>query len=177
MKKIANLLFEVNHLKKIHRSGYGFLGIGKESVAEHSFITTFVAYIMGAIEKRIDISRLITMCLVHDLPESRIGDINYVQKQYVTADESSVIEDLGRDTGLGQIISSLIYEFNQGETLEAQLARDADQIAFIIELKTLSDIGFNPPQKWLPYVLDRLLRIPGSSSPKTLFRPTGMNGG
>jgi putative hydrolase of HD superfamily len=161
MKDIANLLFEANHLKKIQRSGYSFLGSGRESVAEHTFMTTFVAYIMCAIEKEVDVLRLISMCLVHDLPESRIGDINYVQKKYVTPDESSAIEDLGAATGLGGNLATLISEFNQGETLEAQLARDADQIAFIIELKALSDIGFDPPQKWLPYVIDRLLTDTG----------------
>ena len=47
MKKIANLLFEAKILKEIPRSGYHFLGAGKESVAEHSFSTTFIAYVMS----------------------------------------------------------------------------------------------------------------------------------
>jgi len=47
-------------------------------------------------------------------------------------------------------------EFNEGLSLEAKLARDADQLAFILELKTLADIGYNPPNKWLPFALKRL---------------------
>ncbi|MCP4694311.1 MAG: HD domain-containing protein, partial [Desulfobacterales bacterium] len=41
MKQIAKLLYEARMLKEIPRSGYGFLGAGKESVAEHTFITSF----------------------------------------------------------------------------------------------------------------------------------------
>ncbi len=34
MKNIANLLFEAKMLKEIPRSGFHFLGSGKESIAE-----------------------------------------------------------------------------------------------------------------------------------------------
>ena len=84
MKNIAALLFEANILKNIPRAGFHFLGAGKESVAEHSFCITFIAYVMAHLEAEINSLRLITMCLVHDLPESRTGDHNYVQKiQYL----------------------------------------------------------------------------------------------
>ena len=43
MENIARLLFEAKMLKDIPRSGYHFLGVGKESGAEHSFMTTIVA--------------------------------------------------------------------------------------------------------------------------------------
>jgi putative hydrolase of HD superfamily len=36
MKNIANLLFEAKMLKEIPRSGFHFLGSGKESIAEHT---------------------------------------------------------------------------------------------------------------------------------------------
>lgn len=156
MKKIADLLFEANHLKNIPRSGFAFLGAGKESVAEHSFSTTFIAYLLSEIEPEADPLRLITMCLVHDLPESRIGDLNYVQKKYVTADEPLAIKDCCADTPFGSSITRLISEFNRGESLEAQLAGDADQLALIVQLKALLDLDVPSPQKWLPHVLDRL---------------------
>ena len=156
MKDIANLLFEAAHLKRTPRSGFNFLGAGRESVAEHTFCTLFIAWVMTKVETDVDALRLISMCLVHDLPESRIGDINYVQKQYVAADETLAMNHMGGNTSLGSDISDLVHEFNKGETLEARLAKDADQISLVIELKTLADIGFKPPHKWLPYVLKRL---------------------
>ena len=93
MKKIANLLFEAKILKEIPRSGYHFLGAGKESVAEHSFCTTFIAYVMSQLLPEVDSLKLTHMCLLHDLPEARIGDLNTVHKKYVTADENKALED------------------------------------------------------------------------------------
>ncbi|GBC61529.1 metal-dependent phosphohydrolase [Desulfonema ishimotonii] len=156
MKSIADLLFEAKMLKEIPRSGYHFLGAGRESVAEHCFMITFIAYAMSEMEPDVDASRLIRMCIVHDLPEARIGDLNYVQKNYVTPHENRAVADTIRDVPFGNAIAELLAEFNAGETREARLAKDADQIAFILDLKALSDIGHTTPHKWLPVVLNRL---------------------
>ncbi|MFO7839974.1 MAG: metal-dependent phosphohydrolase, partial [Desulfosalsimonadaceae bacterium] len=36
------------------------------------------------------------------------------------------------------------------------LAHDADQLAFILDLKAVGDIGVKTPEKWLPVVIGRL---------------------
>ena len=156
MKNIANLLFEAKMLKEIPRSGYHFLGAGKESIEEHSFMTTFIAYVLSQLEPTVDASKLTTMCLLHDLPEARIGDLNTVHKTYVTANEAKAVKDTTEDLPFGPSIVDLMKEFNEGRSPESQLAHDADQLALILELKTLSDIGYAPPDKWLPPVLNRL---------------------
>lgn len=156
MEAIANLLFEARSLRTLPRSGYQFLGTGRESVAEHSFSITFIAYVITQLVPEADGNKLLAMCLVHDLPEARIGDLNYVQKLYVEANEPAAIEDLTARLPFGDKLKSLIAEFNQGESLEAKLARDADQIAFILELKDLSDIGYVPPGTWIPSIRRRL---------------------
>ena len=53
-------------------------------------------------------------------------------------------------------LRALIDEFNQGDSLEAHLAHDADQLAFLLELKTLADVGHAPPSTWIPNVQQRL---------------------
>ena len=156
MRNIVNLLFQANILKAIPRSGYHFLGVGEESVAEHSYGTAFIAYVMSQIEPDVDALKLISMCLVHDLPETKTGDLNYVQKKYVTADEDKAVADTTRNLPFGSSLAGLIREFNQGRSLEAKLARDADQIALILELKILADIGYETPNKWLSFALKRL---------------------
>lgn len=156
MRSIANLLFEAKMLKDIPRSGYSFLGAGKESVAEHSFLISFIAFALAEMDPEVDALKLIRMCLVHDLAEARTGDLNYVQKKYVTSHETRALNDAGRELPFGGAISELVAEFNAAETREALLARDADQLSFIIDLKALSDIGYAPPRKWLPTVLGRL---------------------
>ncbi len=169
---IADLLFEANILKKIPRSGFHFLGAGKESVAEHVFITTFIAYVMSKIMPDIDALRLITMCLVHDLTEARTGDLNYVQKKYVRAEENKALKDATRDILFGDSLADLIHEFNEGKSAEAELARDADQLSLVLELKSLIDIGYKPPEKWLPFVLDRLKTKTGKKLSKSILKTT-----
>lgn len=85
MKGLTELLFQARMLKDIPRSGYSFLGVGNETVAEHSYITSFIAFVMTALVPEVDARRLITMCLIHDLWEARTGDLNYLQKKYITA--------------------------------------------------------------------------------------------
>ena len=112
MKNIANLLFEAKMLKEIPRSGFHFLGAGKESIAEHSFMTTFIAYVMSQLQPTVDAIKLTTMCLVHDLPEARIGDLNTVHKTYVTADEAKAVKDMTAGLHFGEAIADLIDEYN-----------------------------------------------------------------
>jgi len=156
MKNIANLLFEAKILKEIPRSGYHFLGVGKESVAEHCFSTTFIAYVMSRMETEIDALKLICMCLIHDLPETRIGDLNTVHKKYVKADETKAFKDTIEGLAFGQNLTDLFDEFNAGRSIEAKLAHDADQLALILELKDLMDRGYKSPETWIQNVIGRL---------------------
>ena len=156
MKNIANLLFEAKILKEIPRSGYHFLGVGRESVAEHCFSTSFIAYVMSLMEPDIDALKLIGMCLIHDLPEARIGDLNTVHKKYVKVDEAKALKDATNGLDFGKNLTDLFNEYTEGSSMEARLAHDADQLALILELKDLSDIGYKPPETWIQNVLNRL---------------------
>lgn len=158
---IADLLYEAKMLKEIPRSGYQFLGVGRESVAEHTFMATFIANLMAAMQPDANALKLLRMCLLHDLPEARTGDLNAVQKQYVTADEPRAVADLIRCVPFGNEISELLAEFRSGQTLEAQLAHDADQLSLLIDLKSLQDIGYAPPVKWIRHVRKRLITETG----------------
>ncbi|MDJ0914909.1 MAG: HD domain-containing protein [Desulfobacterales bacterium] len=156
MNHIADLLFQAKILKEIPRSGYHFLGSGQESIAEHTFMISIIAFVMAKLNPGINALKLISMCLVHDLPESRTGDLNTVQKQYVKANESQAVADTIKNLPFGGDIADLIDEFNAGQTEEAKLAKDADQLAFIVDLKALADVGYAPPNKWLDFVVKRL---------------------
>ena len=163
MKAIANLLFEARILKDIPRSGFHFLGAGSESIADHSFMTTFIGYVLSKMAPEADALKLLQICLVHDLIEARTGDLNYVQKKYVSAQESQAIADLTRDLPFGKAVADLIQEFGSGETLEARLAHDADQLALVLELKALQDAGSPAPKAWLPHVVGRVRTSVGQS--------------
>jgi putative hydrolase of HD superfamily len=156
MHAIADLLFESRALKSTPRSGFPFLGVGSESVAEHVYHTAFIAFVMSKLEPAADGLKLLSLCLVHDLPEARTGDLNTVNKKYVNVDEQRALTDALAGIPFGGDVSELLEEFNQAQTLEARLARDADQVALVVELKDRLDAGFPSPKDWLPNVLDRL---------------------
>jgi putative hydrolase of HD superfamily len=156
MKNIANFLFEAGMLKRTPRSGFQFLGTGAESVAEHIFRTTYIGYALGKLAKGVNVDRMIKMCLFHDLPEARTGDLNYVNKKYVDANEKKAIDDLAQTLPFGSEIRELIQEFNEGKTEEACLARDADQLEMILALKEYKDVGNKYADEWLAFSLKRL---------------------
>jgi putative hydrolase of HD superfamily len=156
MQNIANFLFEAGMLKRTPRSGFQFLGSGSESVGEHVFRTTYIGYALGALVTGINVDRLIKMCLFHDLPEARTGDLNYVNKKYVVANEKKAAADLTQTLPFGQEIQGLILEFIEGKTEEARLAHDADQLEMILALKEYKDLGNTYAEEWLGFSLKRL---------------------
>jgi len=135
MESIADFLFEVGMLCKTPRSGYQFLGSGRESVAEHILRTVFVGYALCKVDAALDELRVLKMCVLHDLPEARTGDMNYVNKKYVDVDEAKAVRELTDSLFFGEDIRRAIEEFNAKESKESLIARDADQIALILQLK------------------------------------------
>jgi putative hydrolase of HD superfamily len=143
-------------LKKTPRSGFQFLGSGKESVAEHLFRVAAIGYTLARLDSETDVFRVVQMCLFHDLAESRTGDLNYVNKQYVRADERQALVDLLQPLPFGPELREVVVEFEHGESREAQLARDADQLDLILELKEHLDLGNRYADKWLYFARQRL---------------------
>lgn len=156
MRDIANLLFEAGMLKRTPRTGLQFLGSGKESVAEHAFRVTFIGYVLARLETDVNEAALIKMCLLHDLHEARTGDLNYMNKKYVTADEEKAVADLADSLPFGEDIKHAISEFNANESKEARLANDADQLDLILMLKEYKDLGNKYADEWISFALKRL---------------------
>lgn len=156
MKEIANFLFEVGMLQKTPRTGFRFLGSGNESVAEHILRTIFIVYTLCKLESDVDESKVIKICLFHDLPEARTGDMNYVNKKYVDVDEEKAVKELTETLFFGEEIESAISEFNEKKTRESLMAHDADQLSLILQLKEYGDLGNKYSKKWIEFAVKRL---------------------
>lgn len=157
MKRTVEFLFEMGMLKKTPRTGYQFLGSGGESVADHSFRTAVIGYTLASYEPDVDRNKVVSMCLFHDFAEARTGDHNYVNKKYVKVDEERAVRDQVRDLIFGEDIVALTREFNSGDTLEARLSRDADQLDLILELKEQLDLCNPNAKDWLSFAVKRLV--------------------
>ncbi len=156
MKDIVNFLFEVGMLKKTPRTGFQFLGSGEESVAEHILKTIFIGYALCKLESDVDELKVLKMCLIHDLPEARTGDMNYVNKKYVMVDEEKAVRELTETLFFGDDIKSVIDEFNEKKSKEALIAQDADQLSLIFQLKECGDQGNKYSKEWINFAVRRL---------------------
>ena len=170
MKEIANFLFEVGMLNKTPRTGFQFLGSGKESVAEHILRTLFVGYSLCKLDPSVDELKVLRMCLVHDLPEARTGDMNYMYKKYVTVDEEKAVRDLTENLPFGGEIKAVLGEFNEKKTRESLLAHDADQLGLILLLKEYGDLGNKYSREWLDYAVRRLCTDEGRKLADAILR-------
>ncbi|MCE2982478.1 MAG: HD domain-containing protein [Parachlamydia sp.] len=149
MREIVNLLNEVGMLAHVQRSGLSFLGSGKQSVAEHSYRVALIAYALARLSKEtIDLNKLTMICLFHDLPEARIGDLNYVQKKYVEPKLTEALHDLACGSSLGPEIVSWIEEYEKESSFEAILAHDADQLELLLLLKREEELGNVKAAAW-----------------------------
>jgi len=157
MRDIVNFLFEVGMLKKTPRTGFQFLGSGCESVAEHVLRTMFIGYTLCKLRGDVDELKVLRMCLVHDLPEARTGDMNYVYKKYVTVDENKAVRELTEELLFGDEIKAFIDEFNEKKTEESLIAHDADQLSLIFQLKECEDLGNKYSREWIAFAVKRLL--------------------
>ncbi len=169
MKRLANFLFEVGMLKRTPRTGFQFLGSGTESVAEHSFRTAIIGYTLAKLDGQADPARVMQLCLFHDLPEARTGDLNYVNKKYVKADEARAVADLAATLPFGEEYQETLREFGAGVSHEAHLAHDADQLEMILALKEYKDLGNRNADEWYPYSLKRLRTETARSLAETIW--------
>lgn len=133
---VASFLFEIGHLKRVPRAGWLLLGVPQpETIAEHSFRVGMVGMALAAIEGA-DVGHTAAMCLLHDAHETRIGDVPSVGRAYVTTAAPEAIsahQTSGMPDGVAKAFQELTAEFEAGQTIEAQVARDADKLETLLQ--------------------------------------------
>jgi len=153
---VVNFLFEIGILSKTPRSGFHFLGSGEQSVSEHTNRVVFIGFAMASIEKNVDMLKVLKMCLLHDLAEGRVSDLNYVHQKYVKRDEVKAIDDLAGSLPFGDDVKAVISEYEERISKEAILAKDADNIEWILSLKEQVDTGNARALEWIKPAIKRL---------------------
>src|SRR3989344_1287439 len=72
-KRDIDFLFEIGSLRNVPRAWQQVLTGKVQNVSEHIFRMTMVAWMIASKEGA-NTSKVVKMCLIHDLAESRIGD-------------------------------------------------------------------------------------------------------
>ncbi len=158
-KDIANFLFEVGMLARTPRSGFHFLGTGKQSVAEHINRTVFIAYTLAQLDGTVDTLKVLKMALLHDISETRISDLNHIHQKYVERKEHSAVQDISDSVPFGMDILNTLGEYEKRESKESILVKDSDILEWIISLKEEIDIGNTRAFDRIDYAIS-LLKTP-----------------
>lgn len=140
-------LYEIGTLRNIERGWRQHLGEGVATDPEHSFRVAFIAHLLAK-EEGADMQKVMLMALVHDLAETRTGDMSYMQRIYTKTDEHRAAADMLEGTSFRETVGALMEEYEKRETLEAKIVKDADNMDIDLELKELEERGSLMPKKW-----------------------------
>ncbi|WP_420408846.1 HD domain-containing protein [Hoeflea sp.] len=142
---ILTFLDETNRLKDTLRSGHTPQG-RRESTAEHTWRLCLLAVLLGNEFERIDLLRLVKICIVHDLGEAISGDVPATEQR--TGDDRAARERADLITlcthlpqDLKAEVIGLWDEYAEAKTPEAVIAKGLDKIETMLTHTT----GDNPP--------------------------------
>ena len=147
--KLINFLFEVGQLKRVKRSGWWTINIkDPETVAEHCQRCAALGYFLAKLEK-VDSSKVVLMCLFNDLHETRINDLHKVGHKYIDFREAEDQVQKDQLEELDPELLGILTEFQERETKEAIVARDADLLENALQAKEYLKIGYKDAQIWI----------------------------
>ncbi len=158
-EKTFSLLFESLSLKKLPRMGWLIEKAPHESLADHSFGAAIIALALARMEGlgEAEEAALVRRALLHDLHESRIGDLSRLQRLYVKADYEKAEKELLEGTHLSPEIALL-----KGEKL-AILTKDADKLDMLFQAIDNQNAGNKNMQRFIDAAL---LQIKSKSGKK-----------
>jgi len=152
-KKIKNLVsffYEIGTLRRVLRAHQQTLLFHDptDNISTHSFRTAFIGYFLAKGLKA-DTDKVVKMCLLHDVEESRAGDQNWVHKSYVKVFEDEIREEQLKNLPSFEELLKLSKEYKERKTLEAKIAKDADLLDEIFLLRECELQGNKEAIDWL----------------------------
>jgi putative hydrolases of HD superfamily len=127
-------LYEIGSIRFIDRTWKQILP-HVQNLAEHHFRVAWIALVLAKMEGKGDTATILKMALVHDIAESRTGDVNYLQRQYVIRNEEQGITDMLAESVLQEEFLTLWKAYEKRESIEAQIVKDADNLDVDFEIR------------------------------------------
>lgn len=158
LKNITNLVYEAAVVKRLQRTGWQILGDNEESIGEHTFMTSVIAYLLAK-QLKANMEKVLAMSIFHDFHEARTGDMDKIATFYMKRDQGKANQDI-----FGSVDDELLItlaEYEEKKSLEARIVYEANIIALLVELKLLLEKGNAHAQEWIDGNIKRL-RIPGA---------------
>jgi putative hydrolase of HD superfamily len=150
---VLDLLFRANQLKRVPRAGWVMRGlVDAESVSDHAFGTAFAALVLAHLmDQAIDVAKLLTIALLHDLPEAVLGDIPSPASAYFPSNakrtaEAEVLTALLKELPHFERWERWWDEYEERSSVEGRLVRDADRLDMLIQAYVYEQTSGN---RWL----------------------------
>lgn len=118
-----------------------------ESVAEHSWMMTLIAFFLKEEFSEADMDKVIKMCIIHDLGEAFTGDIPTFEKTQEHEQTEEGLLEAWVNTLPETIraeMAALYEEMAKRETLEAKIYKAIDSLEALIQ-HNISDLS-----TWIP---------------------------
>jgi 5'-deoxynucleotidase YfbR-like HD superfamily hydrolase len=151
-KGSVGYLMEMGALKRGKRTGWWIAGVkDPETIAEHSFRTAVVGSVLAMMEGA-DPARVALLCTFHDTQETRVGDIPWVGRRYITASKNEdVTADQVADAhpAVASGIRAVVEEYENGDSVEVLVAHDADKLECMIQGLEYLEQGYRNAREWV----------------------------
>ncbi|WP_059008678.1 HD domain-containing protein [Streptomyces specialis] len=145
-------LLEMGALKRGKRSGWWIAGVkDPETIAEHSFRTAVIGSVLAMLEGA-DPAKVALLCTFHDTQETRVGDIPWIGRRYLTAaSNEDVTADQVADAHpvVAAGIKAIVAEYENGESLEVLVAHDADRLECMLQGLEYLEQGYRNAREWV----------------------------
>jgi putative hydrolase of HD superfamily len=150
IRKLVSFFYEIGNLRKVIRAHQQVLLSNDltDTIAAHSFRVAMIGYFLAK-ELKADENKVVKMCLLHDLEESRSMDHHWVSKKYVKVFKDEIIEDQLKSHPHSQELVELSKEYKERKTLEAKITKDADLLDEILLLREYAWQGNKEAKQWL----------------------------
>ncbi len=151
-KEVSLFLSEAGALKQVKRAWF-LAGVeNPESVAEHMYRSMLIGYALAEMEG-VDSKHVALMLLFHDLPETRLGDLNKIQQRYLdkkNAEMRIAKEQAARmPAGMSGDYLKLFTEFEEQKTKAAVVAKDAELLDLALQALEYRGRSHSSIEEWL----------------------------
>jgi putative hydrolase of HD superfamily len=156
---LISFLAELMRLKSVPRIGWLLRGVRDvESVAAHSFGVAVIAMLLGdrARARGVEVNgeRLLRMALLHDLTESRTGDLPSTIKQYfdktiIKAADERIAREMFAELGdLSESYLELWFDYEHRASVESKLVKAADKLDLLLQSREYEKGGARSLQEF-----------------------------
>ena len=137
LERYLRFIREAERLKDVLRTAHTSTG-RHESTAEHSWRLALLAAVLTGERPRLDMQRVLLMCLVHDLGEAYDGDIPAVAQMADGTKEASELVAIDKLTRMlppaaGTAIRKIWEEYEACQTPEARWVKALDKAETILQ--------------------------------------------